>query len=356
MMAHLTMEELAACANGAPGRDHLAACEACQAEVRRWQVVAEGVRQAAPAYLPPPQPLRHALAAIDGAPVRRRRVGLLSAAAAVVLAGTAAYALGTADRAVDPSRPVTVAAVYSTDCPDLKVAAGKLTSVSGSTMVLTTAGGMSITVRAGVGTKITHQVTGDLGELAEGTHVMVRGEGTEAGDTIRARQVAITPDAMKLPGLPNLGDRFNVTRRMAANGTVMGSVIRDGQDGFTVRAGDGTEVRVVTTTSTRLIKQESTVLGGLQTGEYTVAVGALEDDGTLSARTVQQNALTDEAGRHAPALPSGLRDRLPEPGEGLRDLPPLPDAPPEGLSDDLFDGLGCDADAIAGTAVYGAGA
>ncbi|MGP3957823.1 hypothetical protein ACTWPT_17610 [Nonomuraea sp. 3N208] len=51
-------------------------------------------------------------------------------------------------------------------------------------------------------------------------------------------------------------------------------------------------------------------------------------------------------------MPDRLRERLPEPGDGIRDLP----GPPKGLSDELFDGLGCDADAIAGTAVYGIGA
>ncbi|MGP3957822.1 hypothetical protein ACTWPT_17605 [Nonomuraea sp. 3N208] len=51
-------------------------------------------------------------------------------------------------------------------------------------------------------------MTGELGDLAEGTRVLVRGQGTEAGDRITAERVGITPDTMRLPELPDLGGRF----------------------------------------------------------------------------------------------------------------------------------------------------
>ena len=43
-MTHLELEDLIATATGelASDQDHLAACRSCQAEVERWQLVADG--------------------------------------------------------------------------------------------------------------------------------------------------------------------------------------------------------------------------------------------------------------------------------------------------------------------------
>ncbi|MEV0613480.1 hypothetical protein AB0I81_09155 [Nonomuraea sp. NPDC050404] len=369
--AHVTLEEFVTYFNGTNGDEafwaHLSHCDHCQAQMRAWSSVAGGVRQAAPLSPPPPGPLYDALAAIDKktpASGRRRlltgsRAGLLAAAAAIV-AGTL-YVWPSAQPQVSiqaSARAVAASAVVATECADLKVAAGTLESADGGSLMLRTTNGKEIKV-AGNDAKVTRQVAGTLADITDGTTVMVRGEGVESGDKVTAQQVAVLPHTMKMPQMPNWGGRLNITKMMATRGTAMGTVSGNSAAGFTIKGRDGTAIQVATSDSTSVTKQETTDTSGLVKGKYTVAVGTLQDDGTLIATTIQQNTLTNGA---APSPPSEMAenfgDKLPKPGDRSSEmphdlLPSMPSGFPKKLSNDMFSGLGCDADSIANTAVLG---
>ncbi|POM25641.1 hypothetical protein BTM25_00230 [Actinomadura rubteroloni] len=359
---HLSFDDLVAVAGrpDSPQRPHLEECADCRAELERWRTVARGVRDAAPPEPPRAEVLRGVLAAVDGAGAprpaarRTRRAVLLSAAAAAVVAGAATYGLWPGDDSTgSPQATGTFSAqqvasmgLLTTDCKDLKVAAGTLRSVHGTHLVVETEKGKTVEVDASASPKVTRQVAGRVSDLAAGTTVIVRGKGDQAGKSVTANTVVVGSAAMKLPKLPKLpgGMKLDMTSMMASRGTVLGTVSGADADGFTVTGSDGTRVRVATPASTKMIKQQRARLDQLETGKYTVVVGTLHKDGTLRATTVQQDALTNGA---KPSLPNGFT--MPEgfASGGPKSLPAMPGGK------DLFSGLGCDSDAIANSAVNG---
>ncbi|MQA85980.1 MAG: hypothetical protein GEV03_15465 [Streptosporangiales bacterium] len=381
--SHLTLEELTAHANGAPmdaaARAHLGTCVTCRAEARRWNAAADGVRLLTAGSQPPPSLVDETLAAINGAPrsYRRPRPGrpraALASAAAVVLLVATAYGLtsvfGRDGRPVDGAGSASpdaalAAGLTDTDCTNLKVVAGTLQETSGSSLVLRTENDRSVTVTTSGSTEITQQVTGGLDDITNGSHVFVTGQGTESGDKVAARRVAIMPKSAKgLPSPPRGPGGMNMTEMMAERGHTHGAVTDVSDTGFTVVAADDTRIRVTTSSSTTVIKQVDSGPDQLEEGKFTVAVGSPGDDGTLAAATVQQNSLSDKPAprlpRELPTPPDGLPkirpSGLPRPPHDRPDLRPraLPTPPKEPR--DLFKGLGCDSTAIATTAIFAAG-
>jgi len=364
--AHLSLEELVAASRpGVAGlaNPHLQQCPDCRAEVEQWRATARAVRQAAPIAAPPPYVLQGVLDEIDrplrGATGRRGRRGvlLLAAAASAGLIAAAGYGLWPQGSGTGPAQtPATFSAqqvaamgLLTTECQSLKVAAGTLRSKDGSTLVVETAEGKQVKVDASAASRVTRQVAGSLSDLSDGTRVMVRGEGDEAGETITAETVLVAGAQMKLPKLPE-GMGAGIASMMASRGTAMGTVGDVGSDGFTVTGTGGTRVRVAASGSTKFVKQEQARLDQLEVGKYTVVVGTLDGDKSLKATTVQQDSLTNGA---RPSLRNGFK--LPEGfgSGGPKDLPSLPGNLGDRLPRDLFSGLGCDSEAIANTALNG---
>ncbi|GLZ04066.1 hypothetical protein Acsp03_15320 [Actinomadura sp. NBRC 104412] len=367
--AHLSLEELVAASRPDVTEltnPHLQQCPDCRTEVERWRATAQAVRQAVPITAPPPHILWGVLDEIDrprrGATARRGRRGvpLLAAAASAGLIAAAGYGLWQQGPADDPARTpgtfdaqqVAAMGLLPTECQSLKVAAGTLRSKDGSALVVETSQGKQIKVDASAASTMTRQVVGGLADLSDGTRVMVRGDGDESGETITAESVLVTPAQMKLPEPPK-GMGPGIASMMASRGTAMGTVSDVGSDGFTVTGPGGTRIRVATSGSTKVVKQEQARLEQLETGKYTVVVGTLNSDRSLKATTVQQDSLTKGA---RSALPKGFK--LPEGfgAGGPKDLPSLPDMPGNlggKMPKDLFSGLGCDSEAIAGSALNG---
>jgi hypothetical protein len=340
-MSHLTIEELTAYVNGAAvdaeSQAHVAGCGSCQTETARWGKVAGGVRllTASPDPLPP-----LADVTATSSPLWTSRRAVLAAAAAVAILLVTVYGLTSVPRdtnapvAAGDSNPTAVAAALtSTDCSEVKVAAGTLESVNGSSLVLRTASGTAVTVSTSDSTTITRQVKGGLSDVANGKTVVIQGDGTQAGDTITATSVAIMPSSVDLPDGP---EGLDLGKMLAQRGHASGTMADAGSDGFTVVRGDGSRVRIATSPSTKVIKQVTATVGELEKGEFTTAVGSPDDKGTLRATTVQQGKIVRASVRLPEALPSRLPRGLPDALPSLRALPSLP-----ALRDDRFKGLGC---------------
>ncbi|REE97430.1 hypothetical protein [Thermomonospora umbrina] len=367
--AHLSFEQLivhAQRSDGARAADaHLQECPQCRGELEQWRSLAQAVRRAEPDVEPPPEVLAGVLDTIDAprptARRGRRAMTLVAAAGVIAVAGYGLWPQG--DSAVPPratgtfdARQVASMGLVSTECKDLKVAAGRLRSMNGSDLVVITAEGKHVRVDASGPPRVTRQVAGSVSDLTDGVNVMVRGRGDRAGKAVTATSVLVSPVTIKPPEMP-AGMEPDITSLMAARGTAMGTVSGVGPDGFTVTGGEGTRVRVDTSGETTVIEQERARVDQLEAGRYTVVVGTLRSDGTLKATTVQQNTLTDGA---KPSLPEGFEPPVGFGSGGPKDLPGAP-KPPSGLGGlgdripkDLFAGLGCDSDSIATTALNSA--
>jgi hypothetical protein len=359
---HLTLEELATEGDTsllAPvAARHLAECAACRA--RSGAVAAVGVRFLVSRCQPPPGLIDRVLADTGAQPTQVRygwfrgmgrradpRI-VLGTAAAVVLAGVGGYGLtqafGSSGHPAAAARPggTQTAALTATGCPGLDLAGGTLQRVSGPDLVLATAGGRQVTVMTSAATRVIREVTGTLSDITAGAHVFV--SGTAADGTISARTVGIVPGlGHATPSLPSRGGLG------AQLGLATGTVTDAGSTGFTVTEQDGTRVHVATSPSTPVITTVTASLGQLQAGRITSAVGTAGPGGTLTASTVEQDALPAGALREAlpsrPSLPSGQPvsgTGLPRPSLGAG----LPTSLPSPGTGSLFSGFGCAPDAI----------
>ena len=362
-ISHLSLEELIAVARGEPaapaGAGHLAGCEGCAGEVRKWSAVAGGVRVRVARSEPPGNLLDQVFAAVDdwpSQPVMRteppagtaRRVlrghgyAWLAAAAAAVLFAAGGYGVSTVLRHASRSHAATQAdaVLTATGCSTLKAAGGTLTSVNGSTLTIRTADGSSVTVTTSADTKVVREVAGTLSDVTDGTQVTVFG--SNSGETIDANSVALgnggASSLGKLPDSP-AGSGGLSLRLGLASGTVADVT----SSGFTVNETNGSRVQVTTSPDTTVLTLVTSSIGELKAGKLTSAVGAPGPDGTLAATTVEQEALTT-----APTPPS-LPSSLPEPGHGLGSAFPSVPRPSLGDLGSLFSGLGCSQDAITTT-------
>jgi hypothetical protein len=267
--AHLEIEELIARANGLGVDDrateHLASCEQCRLEVSRWTLVADGVRGLAgeaPEAAPPGRP-----SGIG------RRAWLAAAAAAVVLLGGVGYAVSRLT-----GHPPEAVLTSVSGCSGVKLASGTLERVSGSTLVIKTAGGQSVTVSTTGSTRET--VAGPLlSDITDGVPVIVLGP--RSGGTVKAVSATV--------GLPPAGTGKGGLKQTPPPGwvSVRGTVADAGPAGFSVVTPDGSRVRVVTSSSTFVVVPRAS-LSQLQAGVTTVAVGYAGGHRALSALGVVQ--------------------------------------------------------------------
>jgi hypothetical protein len=216
-----------------------------------------------------------------------------SAAAALVLLGGAGYGAAAAFTGHAPGTAGTAAkaAVLTSvsGCSTLKQVSGTLEQVNGSTLVLQTASGQSLTVTTTATTRVA--TAGQLSDITDGAPVTVTGPSSDG--TIAARVVGVGNPAPPYPqkGPPADG---GITQNTQAHtqtapgaGTVSGTVSDASAAGFTVVESDGTQIPVTTSGNT-LVKLRQPSLSELQTGTTTVAVGYAGPDGTLSAMLITQ--------------------------------------------------------------------
>jgi hypothetical protein len=271
--SHLDLGDLIAEAAGQPigdwARVHLASCEHCQLEARRWNLVAGGIRglaAAAPEVAQPARPRRTGRLVPAGTWRRALLVAGSAAAALVLLVGVGVVA-GVVHVHLGNSSETTLTAV--TGCAQLEQAGGTLERVNGSGVVIKTASGQPVTVTTTATTKVT--ASGALlGEITDGAAVLVAGTGSDG--TITADLILINgPASLNIPGTV----------------TVRGTVSDVTTAGFTVISSGRTRVRVTTSGATSVTVFQAS-LGQLQVGGSTVVIGRPGPDGLLSALGVVQ--------------------------------------------------------------------
>jgi hypothetical protein len=218
----------------------------------------------------------------------RRRTILAAAAAALVILAAVGYGASNFVH-ITFGTPGTGAGTVLTavgGCAGLEQATGTLEQVTGSSLVLKTAGGQPVTVTTTASTFVS--MSGALrSDIRNGAPVMVRGHWS--GGAIAAVIVTVGP-------------RFSA---VAPSGfvRVKGTVSDAGSAGFTVVTSSGTRVRVTTSPDTLVVVPDAS-LGQLQHGATIFAVGHAGPDGTLSAQAVaavSQLPPGVPAGMHAPA-------------------------------------------------------
>ena len=278
-LPHLDLEDLIAEAAGQPigqrAWEHLAACEQCQLEANRWNLVADGVRGlaaaapeavAAPEAAQPVRPRRTGQRVPAGAWRRATLVAASVAAALVLLVGIGAV---TGYVHVHLSGPGTETALTAvTGCTQLEQADGTLEQVNGSSLVIKTASGRPVTVTTTATTFVS--MSGSLlSDITDGASVMVRGSSSDG--TIAAAIVTVGPpfSAVNPPGF------------VPVRGTVSDATTA----GFTLVTSTGTRVPVTTSSDTLVVVPHASP-GQLQAGATIFAVGHAGPDGTLSARGV----------------------------------------------------------------------
>lgn len=267
--SHLGLEDLIAGATGQPASDaaraHLAECDRCRLEARRWTLVADGVRSltaAGPERAPSPRP-RHLV------PSAWRRAALVAASAAaalVLLIGIGAVAGIVHVHFGAPGRQPALTAV--TGCDQLRQADGTLRQVTGSSLIVKTGGGSAVTVTTTPSTMIA--MSGPLlSDITDGATVQVRG--SEAGRTIQAAIVTV-------------GQPFAAVRP-PGSAPVQGTVTDAGSAGFTLVTSGGSRFAVTTSADTLVVVPVAR-LNELHAGTSIFALGQAGPGGTLSARAV----------------------------------------------------------------------
>ena len=270
---HLDLGDLIAKADGQPigdrAREHLAACEHCQREANRWNLVAEGVRglaAAAPETAQPARPRRSGRRVLAG-PWRRVMLVAGSAAAALVLLVGVGAVTGLVH--VHLSGPGTETALTAvTGCSQIEQADGRLEQVNGSSLVIKSASGQPVTVTTTATTFVS--MSGPLlSDITDGASVMVRGHSFDGAIAAAIVTVGQPFSAVNPPGFV----------------PVQGTVSDASTAGFTLVTASGTRIPVTTTGDTLVVVPHAS-LGQLQVGASIFALGHAGPDGTLSATGV----------------------------------------------------------------------
>jgi hypothetical protein len=275
---HLDVGDLIAEVTGQPvddrAREHLARCEHCRAEAKRWDLVGAGVRglaAAAPQPVQPAQPARprHSRLRMGAG---RRAVVAAGVAAALVLAGAVGYGasnfvhirFGTSGT----GGGTVLTAVNG--CTGLEEASGTLEQVNGGSLVIKTASGQPVTVTTTASTFLA-EAGPLLADITDGASVTVGGPSSNG--TISAYFVTIGNPAQHHPQVP---PGFAVAK---------GTVSDASTAGFTVITSGGTRVRVATSSDT-VVTVPNVRPDQLPIGALAFALGHAGPDGTLTARAV----------------------------------------------------------------------
>ena len=309
---HLDIEDLLAVVDGTlldeEAQAHLATCSLCGREAQGWTTVALGVRHLAAAVAPPSTPLfdqagltspDHRVPSVRQTRVQRlagrhRRQALVAAAATVLLViGAGSYGLSMAlggGRPAGDRGSTTLAAGLSavSGCSALVGTSGTLEQVNGSDLVIMTSSGQSVSVTTTPSTNIGREASGTLGDITNGTKVIVNG--TASDGTIDAATVgvgAIGTVKMMPPSVPS-----GLSTTSLAAGTVADSA----PGGFSVIEPNGTHVAVTTSSSTNVVTLSRVGVDQLQVGASTVAFGAPGQGGTLAASRVEQGEAISTSG------------------------------------------------------------
>jgi hypothetical protein len=302
MTSHLTFEELI---DGTGRHD---GCPDCEAEAAEWSAIRAGVRLQAGA--PSAQVLPSVLA--NSTKTRRYLIPLSAVAAAAVLAAGSYGVVVALGHGSARANHAGTAALTATGCTGLELAGGTLTQVNGDELVIS---GTEV-VAAGT-TAIYRETTGSLADITDGRRVFVTG--TLDGETIAAKSVGVLPDSVTSPASPATPAMSGGLGIGLANGTVTDA--HDG--GFTVIEADGTRLAITTSASLIVINTQRISLTQLVVGEVTSAVGTAGGDGTLTATTVEQDAVPAAIWQKLlPAVltPSGVPSDLPTPSSSLNGL------------------------------------
>ena len=274
---HLDLGDLIAEAAGQPvgdrAREHLAGCENCQREAKRWNLVADGIRglataasEAAPEAGQPARPPGAGRRALGG-PWRRAMLVVGSAAAALVLLIGIGELAGVVHVHLSLHRSSNVLAAVI-GCSQLELANGTLEHVSGSSLVIKTASGQPVIVTTTAHTFVS--MSGALlNDITDGASVMVRG--SSSNETINAAIVTV-------------GQPFSAVNP-AGFVPVQGTVADASSVGFTLVTSSGTRIPVTTSGDTLVVIPHASP-GQLRAGVTILAVGRAGPGGTLSARAV----------------------------------------------------------------------
>jgi hypothetical protein len=270
---HLDLGDLIASAADQPigdrANEHLAGCEHCQLEANRWNLVADGVRGLVAAAPEPAQPARpRRTRQRVPAPWRRAMLVTASAAAALVLLVGIGAATGTVHVHLSGSSTKAAALTAVTGCTQLKQANGTLEQVNGSSLIIQTANGGSVSVTTTPSTFVS--MSGALlSDITDGASVMVRGDRSDG--TIHAAIVTV-------------GQPFGAVNP-AGFVPLRGTVSDAGTAGFTLVTSTGTQVPVTTSGGTLVVVPHASP-SQLRAGTAIFALGQAGPDGTLSATAV----------------------------------------------------------------------
>jgi hypothetical protein len=280
---HLDLEELLAGAAGRPlseqARDHLASCPDCRSERAAWSAATGGVRQLTAATELPPW-------RFPAAPGHRprRRVLLTAAASVAVLAAVGGTTWGLTSGSTPAGTMAGLTAV--TGCPGLAAVSGTLAQVDGTQLTVRDLDGATVTVATSGSTRVQAEQTGSLGDVTDGTRVIVHG--TPGTNVLAAENILANtakppqPSRLrtKLPQPPTASPR---------PGTVVGTVSDVHAGGFTVTQQlAGFQVQVTTSAATVVNTLVASSTRQLQTGERVIAVGPSGPNGSLTALSVEQ--------------------------------------------------------------------
>jgi hypothetical protein len=285
---------------------------------------------------PPPMPdaprmheavrsrLAVAASALPVHPARRRRTMVaVATGAALVAAGGTGYGLTATRGAPRPlpgpaARGGGAAATHGTltgltavhGCPGMYIAAGALKQVNGTQFILQPANDTDhvnrdwrarpVTVATSSSTAITRPAGGTVGEITDGSHVLV--QGTWSGRRLAATEVGIeaalpSPSSFG-PKLPRHLGHVRTTPMPKgwlgppiANGTVTGA--HGGS--FTVVTNipllGARRIQVTTSNSTKVVGRASASLSQLGLGANLVVVGQKGPHGVMTASTVAESSV-----------------------------------------------------------------
>jgi Domain of unknown function (DUF5666) len=250
------------------------------------------------------EPLPPEVPVVELAAARRSRgrfvpyavaAGVLAIAGIGYLAGSAHAGTGNDSQKVAAANAVNASlAAATTPAPSAAVCepahrgvAGTLKAINGSSLVVTRAGGGTVTVKTNAATVVRKTVSGAVSDIKVGQTVAVHGTST-GQNAIAAAQVALLPTevSQKLTQLPPIAGRF--AQRAPQLGFAVGTVAKAANGTFTVTEPGGTSVAVTTSSTTKVIKTVDVAVKDLTVGQPVVAIGTVNSDGSVSAAQVDQ--------------------------------------------------------------------